>query len=366
MQIKPLPAQFPGLLYDGERSLRLSGQVRLSLSQIEIELGDRCFGWNYADCKLVSDGFYGDPARIECSAMPSAALLVEVPEFVEALGQHYPRIVERPWWDTRLTGWASIMRSGAGVLLLGAGFYYFGIGLLAEAGAIMAPRSVEEKLGTSTVQLIAGPSVACKDSAATALLGKVESRLFRAAGSDYKFRVIYAKLNMVNAFAAPGGSIVVSDYLVRLTESPEEYAGVLAHEIQHVLHRDSMRAITRELGGNVILAMLSVDPSTNAIFLNQSTALLNLSFSRDAESAADLGAVELLEKARLPANGLILFLNRLIEEEGASGNLARYLSTHPDTKERIASLRRIIREGQVVEPVMSREEWKQAQKVCED
>lgn len=364
MNIRPLAEDFAATYYDGERAVRHQGRVKLGVSRIEIELETFCVAWEYVDCRLVSDGFYGEPARIETKQMPGAALVVAERDFIEALGQHYAALVARPWWDARLSGWAAILRSAAGALVLGAGIYYYGIGLMAELGAAVAPKAIEERLGDSAVKLIVAPDQVCSASESTRLLARIESRLFQAAGSEYKFRVIHARLEMVNAFAAPGGNIVVSDYLVRMAGSPEEYAGVLAHEIQHVLHRDSMRAISRELGGNALLAMMAVDPSSNPIFLNQSKALLDLSFSRSAEEQADIGAVALLAKAKIPMGGLAAFLNRLLEDQGRKQGGIHYLSTHPDTAVRIETLRKLARADAATEPLLTQQEWQRARDVC--
>jgi beta-barrel assembly-enhancing protease len=363
--IKPLGNEYPGFYYDGAVSRRHEGRLTLEERGLRVELEDRCLLWPYGECELVSDGFHGEPARVERRGSFGEAVATMDRQFVTALGQYNQAVVARAWWDLRLEGWASMLQSGAGVLLLGAGLYYFGLGLIAELGAMVAPRSVETRMGESTVKLLAPESSRCTDKEAIQLLGRVEKQLFSAVKADYPFRVIYARMGMVNAFAAPGGMIVVSEELLRKSVSEDEYAAVIAHEIQHVLHRDSMRAMARQLGGSMLLAMLSVDPSSNAFFLNQSSAVLELSFSRGAETLADLGAVRLLRKVGRDPEGLIRFLEGL--EEGRLGNdpMLKYLLTHPLTAERVAALRKEIGPGRGGRKLLTNGEWLRAQRVCE-
>jgi len=365
MNIKPLDNSFAARFYDGERALSQPARISLTGTGMQIELGSICLFWPYSDCRILNDASYAEPATLVRPSQPGPILSVEIPDFIPALGQYAPGLVSRPWWDIRLQGWASILRSAAGVLILGGLFYFMGLSLVADLAARWAPRSVESRIGASTVQLLTGVTRTCSSPTSGPLLARVEKRLFSTVDSEYSFKVLYIRLDMVNAFAAPGGTILVSDSLLRLTQSPEEFAGVLAHEIQHVLQRDSMRAIARQLGGGMLLAMMSVDPSSNPILLNQSASLMNLTFSRDAERQADAGAALLLEKAALPGEGLVLFLNRLLETEGATGGKPPvYLSTHPDTSERIVTLRRQIRKDAPVKPLLSPAEWATAQRVC--
>ena len=92
---------------------------------------------------------------------------------------------------------------------------------------------------------------------------------------------------MVNAFAGSGGLIVVFRGLLERADTPEELAGVLAHEIQHVLHRDTTRAIFREASTGILVAALAGDVSAAAAFGVQAARVLgDLRYSREAEQEA--------------------------------------------------------------------------------
>jgi predicted Zn-dependent protease len=141
-----------------------------------------------------------------------------------------------------------------------------------------------------------------------------------------------------NAFAAPGGLVVVQTGLLVAAESADEVAGILAHEVAHVAARHSLRQILFQLGLVASLRLVLGDQTGQAVG-SAVTQLGSLRFSRDQERDADRRAVELLARARLPAAGLQSFFDRLARRDGAVPAL---LSSHPPTAERAAALARLI------------------------
>ncbi len=107
----------------------------------------------------------------------------------------------------------------------------------------------------------------------------IGGRLTQGSRYQYKFHVALDK--SVNAFAMPGGFVVVHTGLIQLAESPEELAGVLAHEIQHVEQRHSLRAMAQSLGLYAVLSLLVGDTSGLASLGGD---LLKLKFSRNHET----------------------------------------------------------------------------------
>lgn len=366
MNIRPLTDHYTATYFTGITSQRNTATVTLAANGLQVELENYCFFWPYEGCRVTEDGFHGEPVRLEHNQRPGAALAIEDAGFLDALTQHAPSLTARRWWDLRFSGWADTLRLMVAVLILSGSIYYLGTGVFAELGARFAPRSLEDRLGVTTVQMLAPLERRCADNTNTDRLRRVEARVFAAAPRDYPFEVLYVPLGMPNAFATPGGKIIVSKELIELVGSPEEYAGVLAHEVQHILHRDSMRAMARAYGASAMLSMLSMDSASNPFLAARTGDIMSLSFSRDAEASADAGAVALLEKARIPTDGLTRFLNRLLEKEGGSGALVKYLSTHPPTAERIATLRRLTNNRTAAAtPLLSEEDWKKAKKACQ-
>ncbi|MCA9501300.1 MAG: M48 family metallopeptidase, partial [Nitrospira sp.] len=143
---------------------------------------------------------------------------------------------------------------------------------------------------------------------------------------------------VVNAMAAPGGYVIVFRGLLQDTSSPEEFAGVLAHEIQHILLRHTMHLIVRHVSMAFVIAALSGDASgMMAYALQAAQTLQTLSYSRDAEDQADKQGFHLLQQAKIDPKGMITFFTKLGKEQPVNDPL-RYLSTHPATQDRLAHL----------------------------
>ena len=102
------------------------------------------------------------------------------------------------------------------------------------------------------------------------------------AGSQHSYRWFIADRSDINAFAAPGGVVVVFSGLIRSAGSAEEVAGVLAHEVAHAELRHSLRGMVKSLGLRALVSLVIGDAS-GSVFTDAATRLTELRFSRDAE-----------------------------------------------------------------------------------
>jgi Zn-dependent protease with chaperone function len=184
-------------------------------------------------------------------------------------------------------------------------------------------------------------------AAATNALRPVLAR----AGWPWRFYVVQHAQPRGMAF--PGGHIVVSTGLLNWVETPEELAGVLAHEIAHVTRRHGLQQAVASQGPLLALQLVVGDQEVVAELLESSVALAALSFSRDQEREADALGFQLLADAGVDPRGLLLFFVRIEEaERGARATFHRALgrtadelgapadrfSTHPLTGERIENM----------------------------
>lgn len=156
------------------------------------------------------------------------------------------------------------------------------------------------------------------------------------AGSPYAYRWFLADSPEVNAFAAPGGVVVVFAGLVRQADSAEELAGVLAHEVAHVELRHSLQAAVKGLGLRAALGLLFGD-GTGGLLADAAADLTTLKFSRDAEREADAEGLRRLLAARIDPQGMLRFFGRIERAQGDATPPA-WLSTHPPAAERQAAL----------------------------
>jgi predicted Zn-dependent protease len=157
------------------------------------------------------------------------------------------------------------------------------------------------------------------------------------AGTRLQYRWFVADRPEINAFAAPGGVVVVFRGLIQAAETPEEAAGVIAHEVAHVELRHSLRAAVKGMGLRALLSIALGDLSGSALE-RVAADLTELRFSRDAEREADSEGVRRMAAAGLDPQGMIRFFERLQQHEGTT--MPALLSTHPATAERLERLRR--------------------------
>lgn len=154
-------------------------------------------------------------------------------------------------------------------------------------------------------------------------------------GSPYRYRWLLADAPDINAFAAPGGVIVVFSGLVRQAETPEELAGVLAHEVAHVELRHSLRAAVKGLGLRAALSLVFGEGAGGTL-AGAAADLTELKFSRDAEREADREGLRRLQAARIDPQSMLRFFARL--EGAGAGAPPAWLSSHPPAGERRAAL----------------------------
>jgi predicted Zn-dependent protease len=163
----------------------------------------------------------------------------------------------------------------------------------------------------------------------------------------YTFTVLDAEL--VNAFAAPGGFIYITTGILKRLQSEDEIAGVLGHEIGHVVHRHSLKAIQRRLvaqiGLQVVAAKFGDSGNLSSALLFKaselSAGLLLLKNSRVNELQADSEGVKIMHAAGYNPHGMIE-LQEMLLGLSKGKNPPAIISTHPPSRERINEIKKTI------------------------
>lgn len=203
--------------------------------------------------------------------------------------------------------------------------------------AAKVPPSYEEKIGDLVLAQTRARTRLVESGAAYDAVSRIGARL--TAGSRYRYRWFVAEQQDVNAFAAPGGVIVVHAGLIRKAARAEELAGVLAHEVAHVEQRHAFKGLLKNAGFGVLLSLALGDWSGSALGGWVST-FTELKFSRDAEMQADTDGVRRLAHAEIAPRYMADFFGRLAQEEGKAAQALSMLATHPSSGERMAALQR--------------------------
>lgn len=263
----------------------------------------------------------------------------------------------------RLLGWATAALAAVAVIV------FLLVPLLADQMARFLPREGERALGEATFEQIRNalgteffPVDVCESSEGLEALAAMQSRLVAAGGLDVGLTVRVLDHDLINAFALPGGQVILFRGLIDAAESPEEVAAVLAHEIGHVVARDPTRLALRTAGSAGVIGLLFGDFSggTAAVFVVE--WLLQANYSRAAETAADDFAIDLLQKADLPPAALATMFERLLDEYGEAPGIVRHFNTHPEMAGRIARSGGI--EVQGGQPVLTTRQWRQLRDIC--
>ena len=189
--------------------------------------------------------------------------------------------------------------------------------ILTRTLAHSVPFSIEKKLGDKLFELQKISLKLNENPKALDILDNQINRLRPYLEDEYQdFNFYISKDPNINAFAFPGGSIVLNQGLILSADSFDEILGVMAHELSHVTNRHVMRGIIYNISLFSIVNLLIGDISgIIAVVLENGGSLLSLKFSKDMEIEADKSGVRLMEDAGLNLNGLISFLEKLREEE---------------------------------------------------
>jgi predicted Zn-dependent protease len=226
-------------------------------------------------------------------------------------------------------------------LVLSGALYAWGIPAASNLVARWVPVAWEDRVGASVVDQFVPVAKRCADPAAQVAIDVIMRRLLAAAGPvPYRFRVVVANIPAANALAAPGGHLVVFRGLLDQSRSPEELAGVLAHEIQHVLERHSTRLILQHASTALVVTTVLGDVSGVAsVAIEGARVFGTMAYSRAHEAEADEAGLRLLLAARIDPAGLIGMFDG--ERVDGAGGALRYFASHPPSAERAATLRRL-------------------------
>lgn len=155
------------------------------------------------------------------------------------------------------------------------------------------------------------------------------------------FKVHLFNTGDVNAFAMPGGHLVVFTGLLQKTENASELAGVLAHEMAHIENNHVMNKLLKEFGLAVLVSMAGGSGGQQVAEVLR--MLSSSAFDRSLEKEADEYAVHYLEKARINPESFAVFMDEMAKEEPDELKHFRWITTHPDSKERAQNIRAHIR-----------------------
>jgi len=347
--------------YDGVTAQAHGADVRATASDLVIVRRADSFilaRWPIADLFVLGDVEHEGVPAVACRGS-DARLVADDLELRRQLAQLIPHLAGLA---------ASPAAPGARIAGLGAalvallGVFWFAVDYGSEYAAPLLPHSLQVKLGESVYEEIAADKEECHGKAGLAAINGLANRLAEAAGYEHPITVHVVAGGPVNAFTLPGGVLVFFFDLIEQAKDSSQVAGVLAHEIGHVVHHHPTKGLIRQYGIDLMLNLVSGGYSDIVSTLGSGgSLLLALRNGRAFEREADATGVALLEKLDIRADGVASFFEQMMKEDSTDMAAAAGIwSSHPPTAERIAATRR----PPVGRPAFTDAEWRALRNVC--
>jgi Zn-dependent protease with chaperone function len=208
--------------------------------------------------------------------------------------------------------------------------YFFALPFIADKVAQNFPVQYEISMGKTMYEKILEDSEI--DTAKTEAINHFFDNL--NIESKYPITITVVKDSTVNAFAMPGGGIIVYDAILDKMKSPEELAALLSHEYSHVELKHATRNVFRSLSAYLFISLVFSDANgIVALVVDNANQLRNLSYSRELEHEADANGLLILKQNKLNTSGMIHLFEQLKKQQQIEVN--ELISTHPDLDNRI-------------------------------
>lgn len=227
-----------------------------------------------------------------------------------------------------------------GVALASAALLKYGVPVMAKYAALATPASMEKDLGKQTLDTLDNDKLGAFSASKIPAAKQKEVEAALAAMCAKTNNCPVYQLNFrkspeigANAFALPGGYMVITDELIDLAKSNDEIVAVLAHELGHVKGRHALRQTLQGTVSGLIILAITGDVSSIASGLP--ALMMNMSYTRELETEADNYSLQSLKAACIPTQAFASLLMRLEKSHGGGGAMPEIISSHPDSKSRI-------------------------------
>jgi predicted Zn-dependent protease len=224
------------------------------------------------------------------------------------------------------------------------------IGAIALLAGCGVSTQQEVQMGQQEAQQVSAQLPMVQDAVINSYVSALGNRIAKTTSRsdlDWQFQVVNS--DVVNAFALPGGFIYINRGVLERATNMSEVAGVMAHEIEHVVRRHSVQQMEQAQGANVgvgiVCALTGVCQSGIAqAAINVGGTAVFAKFSRTDEVQADEGGFNNVMRAGISPRGMYTFFQKLLAEEQQSGggNAAAWFADHPGTQDRIADIQRML------------------------
>ena len=262
------------------------------------------------------------------SELPSQQLDITDPDFIEEYKNHFKVSAYNLITHTRNRNMVLIV-FGVFVLLMVLSCFFV-LPFFADIFARNFPKDIEISMGEKLYQnVLSGEEI---DSAKTANINLFFKQM--KVDGDYPVKITVVESNIENAFALPGGGIVVYDKILNDMNNYDELAALLAHEYSHVQLKHATRNIFRSLSGYIFISMFFGDiTGVSAVIIQNENKFRSLKYGRELEHEADENGLKILKSNKIEGSGMAQLFKNL--KKGNEIHISEYFSSHPDIDSRI-------------------------------
>jgi Zn-dependent protease with chaperone function len=358
----------PAIYFDGTSSARHDVVIHGTASGLNIVAADgrAVDTWAYADLRRQSApdgvlrlGRFGETllARLEIRDAALAGAIEDRAVTLDRSGAA-ARAMRRKVVGLSFAAVVSLIATGV-----------IGVPALISRMMPFVPVSVEKKLGIAVDRQIRasldtkelGEDFGCTEAAGRQALLRLVAKLESAAALPVTLSVDVVRKSEPNAFALPGGHVYVYQGLIDAAQKPDEVAGVLAHEIGHVAHRDGTRTVLQAAGLSFLFGMMLGDFVGGGAVVIAAKTVLRSSYSRQVEASADNYSVSLMTKIGGDPRALAVILDRIASDKEAGPKILR---DHPETKDRVVAINAAAATPAAQTPLLSADDWAALKHIC--
>jgi Zn-dependent protease with chaperone function len=365
-----LPASGRGIFYDGRTAAHHDVTIELASQTLRMHAGDGSVLAEWPYDALETHSAPQGLLRLGTAGTVLARLEIKDPRLIAAIDARSTPVDRAERIERRLRGKVIFWTIAATASLLVVAIV--GVPLLAAEVTPLIPYSIERKFGDTVDAQAratldtdhAGAAFECgnagNEQAGRAAFDKLIVQLQTGADLPFPLKVMVVRKKDANAITLPGGHIYVFAGLIDKAQSPDELAGVIAHEMGHAAHRDSTRTLMEGAGLSLLFGMLLGDFFGGGAVVYTSKTILQTSYSRSVEAAADAYSVMLMRKIGGDPRALGTILTRIA---GTTHPGPKILIDHPETSDRVAAIERLAGSGPT-RPLLASADWAALKTIC--
>lgn len=335
---------YTGNYFDGKTSKPHTADIFIKSDGLSINITDtgQSLTWKFSEIAKFQKQNNGTTFYYGIE-LPHSSLIVEDPNFLETLERTaaeaaFLKNIHRKFEKKGKWSYIGALIAVAAFLLLTNMVI---LPTLADAAAKNVPLNIEKEWGDEF--FITFKQFNTIDSSGTEILNDFAAQLNFQSEYDLRFYVVESEI--VNAFALPGGRIVLFTGIIDKMESCDELVALLGHEVGHVVNRHSLKNIFNQYSHSYILKLLLGNGSDILSSIGQSASQLSLlANSRAAETEADKFGLAVLNSNQVNPEGMVQLFSTLAEEhDNETLEVLEIVSTHPNMKKRIIKIKQLIK-----------------------